>query len=211
MDLGDASFRQIQTSWQQEILLWGSVRTLCDTATDGGGWVTIQRRTNSDINFFRNWIEYKKGFGNLYTGFWIGNDNIHKLTLQGFNELRVELMFNGKPYFALYSSFSVASEEMKYQLSVSGYSGTAGDSLQFHNKMFFTTFDRDNDKTTVVCTHRWWGAWWYKNCYDANLNGMWGRHDGTGLSWETLSGDSGVEFSEMKLRRVEMTGSSSQR
>ena len=37
----------------------------CDTVTDGGGWLVIQRRTNGSENFHRNWNEYEMGFGSL--------------------------------------------------------------------------------------------------------------------------------------------------
>ncbi|CAG5116211.1 unnamed protein product [Candidula unifasciata] len=197
-----------QTSEPQEILLWGNVSTLCDTTTDGGGWVTIQRRSNGDISFFRNWTEYKNGFGDLYTGFWIGNDNIHKLTTQeasGFNELRIDMIFKEKPYFAHYSNFSLANEDEKYKLSVSGYSGTAGDSLTSHSDMFFSTLDTDNDKDDKIsCAQKYLGAWWYRNCHLSNLNGLWrGPGWATDTVWVNLTTwEDGVRFSEMKLRRV---------
>lgn len=45
----------------------------CDIS-DGMSWITVQRRTNSRVDFNRNWDEYAKGFGdsagkNEYTYF----------------------------------------------------------------------------------------------------------------------------------------------
>ena len=34
-------------------------------------------------NFFRDWDDYKYGFGNLTGEYWIGNENLHFLTNQG--------------------------------------------------------------------------------------------------------------------------------
>ncbi|BFZ04532.1 hypothetical protein BsWGS_07571 [Bradybaena similaris] len=67
---------------RKEFLLWGRIPALCDTENDGGGWVIIQRRTKGDVNFFRGWADYKKGFGTPDSDFWIGLDVIHNLTTQ---------------------------------------------------------------------------------------------------------------------------------
>ncbi|BFZ25721.1 hypothetical protein BsWGS_28760 [Bradybaena similaris] len=74
-----------------KIHLWNNVEALCDTRTDGGGWIIFQRRTKGDVSFYRNWVEYKNGFGNADTDYWLGNDGISNLTSLGYNELRVDL------------------------------------------------------------------------------------------------------------------------
>ena len=38
------------------------------------------------INFLREWLDYKHGFGNLATEFWLGLEKIHMLTNQGVND-----------------------------------------------------------------------------------------------------------------------------
>ena len=51
--------------------------------------------------------------------------------------------------YAKYTSFSVGDSASKYILSVSGYSGTAGDSLPSSghcNHAFFSTRDQDNSQ-----------------------------------------------------------------
>ena len=49
---------------------------------------------------------------------------------------------------------------------------STGDALSPHNSQQFTTYDKDNDETsTENCAELHKGAFWYKSCYNANLNG----------------------------------------
>ena len=67
----------------------------CDQITDGGGWTVFQQRIDGSVNFFRDWENYKQGFGSLKNEFWLGNQNLFTLTLQGLyprgNELRIDM------------------------------------------------------------------------------------------------------------------------
>jgi len=42
-----------------------TVQGYCDTITNGGGWLVIQRRKDGSVNFNRFWWEYEMGFGSL--------------------------------------------------------------------------------------------------------------------------------------------------
>ena len=176
---------------------------LCDPVTDAGGWIIIQRRSTGKIDFHRNWVDYRTGFGFFDDDFWLGNDNIHAITRTGTYELRVDLRYKGKSAFARYSHFSVSDELSKFTLRVGKYSGTAGNPLDYHNNCAFTTFDRDNDRGKSNCAESQRGGWWFNKCDDANLNGDWGGRDNKGMEWDGfVSTLRSVDFSEMKIRKV---------
>ncbi|XP_061176958.1 fibrinogen C domain-containing protein 1-B-like [Saccostrea echinata] len=140
--------------------------------TDEGGWTVIQKRENGDLDFYRTWIEYKEGFGNATKNYWIGNDAIHALTRDKHQELRIDLQrHNGEQAYAVYTTFYIGDENNKYTLTVSGYKGTAGDSLAYNNGMKFTTKDQDNEENSGNCAVSRHGAWWYNWCAYGNLNG----------------------------------------
>lgn len=57
----------------------------------------------------------------------IGNDDIHRLTKNSPQKLRVNLQrFSGEKGYAEYSRFAVGNENSKYKLTISGYSGNIG-------------------------------------------------------------------------------------
>eukprot|EP00105_Crassostrea_gigas_P046213 XP_019930361.1 PREDICTED: microfibril-associated glycoprotein 4-like [Crassostrea gigas] len=145
----------------------------CDMTTDNGGWTVIQRRVNGSVDFYRNWTEYKNGFGRADHEYWIGNDLLHSLTSLKPQELRVDMeRFNGEKAYAVYSNFSVGNETSKYKLEVNGNSGNAGDSLDYHNNMKFSTPDQDNDNYGSSCATIWRSGWWFNNCFYTNPNGQ---------------------------------------
>ncbi|XP_070252519.1 tenascin-R isoform X2 [Myotis yumanensis] len=178
------------------------LQVYCDMTTDGGGWIVFQRRQNGQTDFFRKWAEYRAGFGNLEDEFWLGLDNIHRITSQGRYELRVDMRDGQEAAFAHYDKFSVEDSRSLYKLRVGGYNGTAGDSLSYHQGRPFSTADRDNDIAVTNCALSYKGAWWYKNCHRTNLNGKYGesRHS-QGINWYHWKGhEFSIPFVEMKTR-----------
>ncbi|XP_055965621.1 tenascin-R, partial [Sorex fumeus] len=178
------------------------LQVYCDMATDGGGWTVLQRRQNGQTDFFRKWAEYRAGFGNLEDEFWLGLDNIHRITSQGRYELRVDMRDNQEAVFAVYDRFLVEDGRSLYKLRLGAYNGTAGDSLSYHQSRPFSTQDRDNDVAVTNCAVSYKGAWWYKNCHRANLNGKYGesRHS-QGINWYHWKGhEFSIPFVEMKTR-----------
>ncbi|XP_046866845.1 fibrinogen-like protein 1 [Drosophila willistoni] len=151
-----------------------SWKGICKSNNAGSGWILIQRRINDEIDFNRNWQEYKFGFGNLNSSFFVGLEFLHSMTSTQTYELYIEITDkNNVTTYAKYDNFIVGSEEEAYQLkSLGNYTGTAGDSLSSLEKMHFSTIDRDNDQSpNGNCAQQFKGGWWFQNCTNSCLNG----------------------------------------
>ncbi|KAL7740812.1 hypothetical protein ACLKA6_013664 [Drosophila palustris] len=171
---------------------------VCDAETRNGGWTIILRRMDGSINFHRNWSAYKKGFGNLNGEFFLGLDKIHALTAESSQELLVLLEdFEGDERFETYDEFAIGDEDQHYKLHKLGKAnGTAGDSLDYHRGMKFTTFDKDNDKWEGEnCAILGTGAWWYNGCQFSQLTGTYKDNDSDkGVTWDALRGSVRTTF-----------------
>uniref|UniRef100_A0A4X2K2N1 Tenascin C n=1 Tax=Vombatus ursinus TaxID=29139 RepID=A0A4X2K2N1_VOMUR len=179
-----------------------ALNVFCDMTSDGGGWIVFLRRSNGRQDFYQNWRTYATGFGKLRDEFWLGLDNIHKITDQGQYELRVDLQDHGETAYAIYDKFSVGDAKSRYKLKVDGYSGTAGDSMAYHNGRSFSTYDKDTDSAITNCALSYKGAFWYKNCHRVNLMGRYGDNNHSqGVNWFHWKGhEHSIQFAEMKLR-----------
>ena len=175
---------------------------------DGGGWTVFQRRMNGTQDFYLNWTDYVRGFGDVKGEFWLGLHKIHRLTASS-TRLRVDLAdFDDNVRYAKYNTFRVGDSDSKFRLTVSGYSGTAGDSLTYHNNQKFSTKDQDNDVWSAHCAQSYnTGAWWYKTCHNSNLNGVYynglNSPSSKGVIWTHWKGNSySLKVTEMKVRCV---------
>ncbi|XP_014637409.1 PREDICTED: tenascin [Ceratotherium simum simum] len=178
------------------------LEVFCDMTSDGGGWIVFLRRKNGREEFYRDWRAYATGFGDRREEFWLGLDNLNKITSQGQYELRVDLRDHGKSAYAVYDRFSVGDAKTRYKLKVEGYSGTAGDSMAYHNGRPFSTYDKDMDSAITNCALSYKGAFWYKNCHRVNLMGRYGDNNHSqGVNWFHWKGhEYSIQFAEMKLR-----------
>ncbi|XP_063411271.1 angiopoietin-related protein 7-like [Mytilus trossulus] len=167
----------------------------------------IQRRQDGYTNFYREWEDYKNGFGEPTGEFWLGNEHIYKLTSAGGYQLLVTLEdWNGDRSYATYNTFSLGNEASGYKLTIGGYSGTAGDSMSYNNGRVFSTKDRDN---FYKCAQQNVGAWWYGSCTFSNLNGEYLRgktssdkRSERGVIWSHWKGNSySLKKSEMMIRK----------
>uniref|UniRef100_A0A1X7TKF4 Fibrinogen C-terminal domain-containing protein n=1 Tax=Amphimedon queenslandica TaxID=400682 RepID=A0A1X7TKF4_AMPQE len=172
------------------------------------GYTVFQRRQDGSVDFYRGWIDYENGFGDLTGEFWLGLSKIHRLTKEGSHQLDV--------YFArqlvYYNSFSVSDRATEYTINLQ-YSGvyvysnpkTAGDSMAGRhslNGMKFSTMDNDNDKHVDNCAMLHHGAWWYNSCSDSNLNGLYSATNETGIFWlDYTSQSTPLPYTRMRIYR----------
>jgi len=120
---------------------------------------------------------------------------------------------DGQWYWAEYSTFSISDEASKYRLTVSGYSGNAGDAMTRAqhaywnaNGMKFSTPDSDNDNFVdddYSCAASWGAGWWFNRCSVSMLNT---KIDTDYSSWDTNPG-SNVQASRMLIKVTGMIGS----
>ncbi|MEQ2277932.1 hypothetical protein XENORESO_010032, partial [Xenotaenia resolanae] len=139
----------------------------------------LQRRNTGNLDFMKRWKQYIAGFGNLTEEFWIGLHKMYELTNTPTQyELRFDLGLGSERTYAVYDNFKIAPIRQKFKLTIGKYRGTAGDAMTYHQGRPWTTIDSDNDIALTNCAVSHRGAWWYKNCHLANLNGNWGdkRH-----------------------------------
>lgn len=115
----------------------------CQHEDDEGNWIVIQNRGSGDVNFFRDWNDYKEGFGYVGGEFWMGLEKIHELTSNDLHELKIVIEdFNDEKKFAKYNGFAISSEAGGYALNLLGkYSGDAGDAFTYHAGMKFSTYE----------------------------------------------------------------------
>ncbi|XP_021359478.1 fibrinogen-like protein A [Mizuhopecten yessoensis] len=143
-----------------------SMNLFCDMDAAEGPWAVIHSRTHGNVDFYRNWVEYKNGFGNLNGDFWIGKLGLYMVQ-------NIEKNINFKYWFPgefCYPHF------------------TTGDGMDYGNGFGFTTYDKDNDgrdPTSKDCAEERHGAWWHDRCTLTNLNGVYHQEDG--YDWEAMS------------------------
>lgn len=180
----------------------------CKKLQDTYRWITIQRRYNGSVDFYRGWQQYEDGFGDDKGEFWLGLKKIHEITMCGTYMLRVELQgFDGDAAYAEYSEFFVRGPEDFYRLFVTGYSGTAGDAMAYQNNRRFSAKDQDKDDWPDNCAVVYHGAWWYGACHHSNLNGRYKNEEAEGsdgVVWREWTNHKYISLKsvEMKIVRV---------
>uniref|UniRef100_A0A1I8PEH7 Fibrinogen C-terminal domain-containing protein n=1 Tax=Stomoxys calcitrans TaxID=35570 RepID=A0A1I8PEH7_STOCA len=171
-------------------------------------WTTIQRRQDGSVDFYRNWTEYKTGFGDAPHGeFFVGLQKLHELTSQKPHELLIVLKdWDNDTRYAIYDTFVIGSEQEQYSLKDLGeYRGNAGDALEYYKGSKFSTLDVDNDEDeNTNCAKLFKGGWWFKSCCLSDLNGPYLTENYNiedGVTWYDWRGlNYSLKFAEMKIR-----------
>ena len=172
-------------------------------------WTLFQWRFDGTLDFNRNWTDYKNGFGDLNSEFWLGNDKIHQLTSRGSHSFQFVFYYGieRKLSNGTYGRFQVANETDNYRIEVSQFiGGNGGDAFSPHNGMGFSTPDRDNDITTGFCAQDYKNGFWFAKCWCIHPNGLYRPNQActTEIGWRCIMndkvGDQPVLGTELKIR-----------
>ncbi|XP_072288212.1 microfibril-associated glycoprotein 4-like [Pyxicephalus adspersus] len=192
-----------------------AVPVYCDMTSSNGPWTVFQKRFDGSEDFYRGWEDYKVGFGRADSEYWLGLENIYRLTLQKAYRLRIDLTdFDNDSRFVIYNNFSLSPLSISgvaesYKLYIVGFeegdpSKAIGDSFRSQHTMGFTTYDHDVDVDSRNCASTYKGGSWYRNCHSANLNGLYlggnTNQYATGMTWESWRGFYySMKTTEMKI------------
>ena len=167
-------------------------------------WLTIQNRESNAIDFNRTWSEYRRGFGNVLnqTDFWIGNENLHRLTTTYPCRLRIELTdWYNETRIATYETFRIADQRDGYRIHLSAYRGDIEPASKVDSKSCFSS--KGNDLTAEtngmlrIGFSRWhqnarFSTWDHyatsTNCPRKHAGGGWWYHSGADCAHVQLNG-----------------------
>ncbi|XP_037717236.1 protein scabrous [Drosophila subpulchrella] len=165
------------------------------------GWTTVQRRFDGSADFNRSWADYAQGFGAPGGEFWIGNEQLHHLTVDNCSRLQVHMQdIYDNVWVAEYKRFYISSRADGYRLHIAEYSGNASDALNYQQGMQFSAIDDDRDISQTHCAANYEGGWWFSHCQHANLNGRYNL----GLTWFDAARNEwiAVKSSRMLVKRL---------
>ena len=143
-------------------------------------------------------------------------EHIYQLTRSGSHILRVTLEdWDGTTRYAEYSEFHLEDKQDKYRLRYGGFiGGAAGDALEFAVEGYarnqpFSTPDNDNDQASGdYCTGHYQSGWWFRNCFYANLNGVYQTSSSHGsyhgIQWYTWKPTYSFKGASMMIRRSDL-------
>ncbi|XP_071835606.1 uncharacterized protein [Apostichopus japonicus] len=151
------------------------------------GWMLFQKRVGGSVSFYETWNNYRDGFGDLNSSFWLGNEKLHVISAQSDHQLRIDIWFNNTnddSSYLHYNLFRVSSEATQYEITLGSYTGSFEyDYMDYHRDMKFSTYDQDNDLAGHNCAHTQYhpGGWWFDACHAIMLNGIYGAPWDTGI------------------------------
>ncbi len=185
----------------------------CDMDSDGGGWTVFLKRFDGSVNFYRNHVTYKQGFGAADGEHWLGLDALHALTTSKTYALRVDVSdWTGASTFTLYESMSIGDESQDYVLSLGAFvGGGGGDCLLYNDGQRFSTYDRKLDLMDAHdCAVYHMGAWWYKACSTCHptskyyQGGSYSNANNDGMQWRSWSKHEGDHYYSMKTLMMKL-------
>ncbi|KAL8571600.1 hypothetical protein ACOMHN_061754 [Nucella lapillus] len=163
-----------------------SFQVLCRQITNTRTYIMQRKKKKNRQNFNRPWADYRNGFGDLNSDFWLGLEKVHILTaVERSYRLRVNLkLFNNSIVALEYEDFKISNEKSGYRITFN--SAVVNDTQDCLLPLFnasFSTFDKDQDQNDDVnCAESRKGGFWFRgeNCSTCNPNGViYGKDDGT--------------------------------
>uniref|UniRef100_A0A182QAZ2 Fibrinogen C-terminal domain-containing protein n=1 Tax=Anopheles farauti TaxID=69004 RepID=A0A182QAZ2_9DIPT len=169
----------------------------------GANWTVFQRRFDGSVDFNRNWSAYDNGFGDVEGEHWLGLAKLYHILSTERHELLIELEpFDGDIVYAKYDDFGIKNADERYEIKIIGkYSGTAGDSLQYHLRRKFATVDKEGAHRK--CAKEFSGGGWFAYCFHMHLNGFYRQRDSMkqcGISWLSFKDSYSFKASKMMVR-----------
>ena len=171
----------------------------CYMDNKGDAWMTFQRRFDGSVDFNRNWDDYKNGFGNVESEYWLGNDILHRITSSGSYDLYVVAKsFGGEVKYKRFKGFTISSEATNYVFHYDSVFPGYSDHLTLYSSTLnrsFSTFDQDNDSYgDGSCALQYNGGWWFGMCHADLMNGPYSPTEACsvarGLHWKAWLGHS---------------------
>ncbi|XP_076825022.1 fibroleukin-like [Clavelina lepadiformis] len=165
-----------------------------DLVSTKKSWTTIQRRINGEVNFNRGWKDYVIGFGNSRSEYWLGLENIYRLSRQTttvnaverrifikYPEFGVDLEdWDGIKQFVQFPTFWYSPKSFKYRLIVKDFPRFSIFNYWTPVKgSRFSTPDVDNDESeSLHCARDYKSGWWFDDfyCGESNLNGPYPKY-----------------------------------
>ncbi|XP_066911134.1 microfibril-associated glycoprotein 4-like [Clytia hemisphaerica] len=180
--------------------------------TKNKGWIIIQKRFDGSVDFDRLWTDYKNGFGNVEGEYWLGLENIHKLTDGRHMNIKLEAhSFQGQSQFAVYKNFSIENEANFYRLHAGVFDRgfvSDPDNWLIGDNMEFSTVDKDRDIYQSHCAANFPSGWWHKSCFLMNFNGVYRQTEVTpsfaqGIVWKSwIEWEKSLKSVSMAVRRL---------
>ncbi|PIK51929.1 hypothetical protein BSL78_11184, partial [Apostichopus japonicus] len=87
----------------------------------------FQKRVGGSVSFYETWNNYRDGFGDLNSSFWLGNEKLHVISAQRDHQLRIDIWFNNTnddSAYLHYNLFRVSSEATQYEITLGSYTGS---------------------------------------------------------------------------------------
>ncbi|XP_066925234.1 microfibril-associated glycoprotein 4-like [Clytia hemisphaerica] len=190
-------------------------KVFCDMTTEGGGWIVMQKRFDGSEDFYRDWVTYKEGFGNVDGEYWLGNEFIHQYTTRFSTTLRVDASgFDGQTNFITLDGFYLQGEASKYRIYFTANTCRQSSSphnlcyaWNFHRGFKFSTKDQDNDDFYGYCANFYQTGWWLGQCTVLGFNGPYSadgvlQYGKVGIHWIGWYPDtSALKETTMLIRR----------